>query len=319
MHSSISNSDVAVAGQRSVVGAAAGMILLGVSLCAYFGALEFAIRKIVPTVSRSAQRAKHDYQAAIALRPTTPTGARTVLLVGNSLLLHAVDRRLLEESVGPRLATTVFPVENTSGLDWYFGLRRYLSEGSRPSFIGVCLAARQMAMQTTNGEAFASTMMRRSDLLEVTRAARLDATTASNYYFATYSDWLGNRAGLRNWLLEMWLPNASTLVGYFTPRGGTPLGEAEVVARALPAMQRLAATARDYDIPLIFIWPPSSNREDPVRAVDAAATGAGLKGIMVYRPGELPAAMFSDGFHLNPDGAAQFTQRLGPALDATLR
>jgi lysophospholipase L1-like esterase len=52
--------------------------------------------------------------------------------------------------------------------------------------------------------------------------------------------------------------------------------------------------------------------------VALAAANEGISVLIPYQPAELPAKAFSDGFHLNRQGAELFTSRLGKELPQVL-
>jgi hypothetical protein len=305
MLSSISSSNESRAMRAIVV----LLILLGL----YFASLEAAMRTVIPRQSGSVQRARADYAAALALGPAPGVSGESVLVVGNSLLLHGIDRRLLSEALEPQHQVAVLPVENTGALDWSFGLRRMFEEGTRPSVIVLSVNARQTAANSTNGEPFASSMMRRADFFHVVRAARLDNTTASAYFFATFSEWLGQRSGFRNFLLERWLPGAGLLVPAFVPPTA-PQSNEQTVERAIPRLREIAELCARHGARFIYLVPASKNSADAAPMLVRAATDAGLTALMPIAPGEMPDESFSDGFHLNKSGAATFTGKLAPLL-----
>jgi hypothetical protein len=281
----------------------------------YFAGLEAAMRTIIPERSNSARREQQDYQSAVNLTPAKNGHAR-LLFVGNSLLLHGVDRKVLRDALASA-DIAVLPIENTSVLDWQFGLQRLFADGARPSTVVLSINARQLASDATNGERFAWMLMRRRDLGKVARASGLDNTTVSAYYFATYSAWLGNREGFRNWLLEQWLPNAHAMVQLFTPRTEPPPDE-QILAAAIPRLQELRDLCRAHGANFIYVVPASLNARDAASAIVEAAERAGVSAIMPFAPGEMPPGAFGDGFHLNQEGARKFTGRLSPMLQAAL-
>lgn len=308
MRSSISSSE-----RRAAHRAIAVLLAL---LVLYFVALETAMRTVIPRLSNSARREHQDYDAALRLRSTA--NSRSVLLIGNSLLLHGIDRQTLQQAIGPSYTSTFLPMENTSFWDWYFGLRRLFDEGSRPSVVVLSINVRQLASDSTNGEQFAHAMMKRADLLRVAQAAHLDNTTASGYFFASFSGWLGGRVGLRNWILDHWLPGADLLVESFTPVGQAGFPQDIVESRALPRLTELRDLCRSHGAEFIYVVPATSNEADPSLALQTAAARADVKVLAPYPPGEMPAEGYSDGFHLNEQGADWFTERLGPILLKTL-
>ena len=55
-------------------------------------------------------------------------------------------------------------------------------------------------------------------------------------------------------------------------------------------------------------------KADPGKGGKQAAAKEGILVLLPFQHAELPESAFLDGAHLNPQGAALFTERLGPAL-----
>jgi len=83
----------------------------------------------------------------------------------------------------------------------------------------------------------------------------------------------------------------------------------------LRAIQELCETRGARFIMLI---PPTLISHDPAPTLAADAAKGGIHVLVPYLPGEMPAKDFSDGFHLNPSGAALFTARLDTILPSQL-
>jgi hypothetical protein len=295
------------------------IVLLLLALLLYFAALEFTMRTVVPRVSQVERRHNADYQAALGLSQRASTGLKTVLIVGNSLLQEAIDRDGLREMSSSRYRVVVFPIENTTYLDWYFGLHRLAMEGSRPDIVILCLNIRQLLSNSTNGEGFARSMMWTGDILEVAKTAGLDSTITSNYLFANLSAWLGGRWVIRNWVLEGWMPNARALVDLFTPQGTvTPISLETIAERAIPRLKKLRDLCETFGAQFIFLVPPAVSGAESLTRIQSAAVDAKISLLIPFEPGEMPAATFSDGFHLNPKGARIFTERLAAQLGGSL-
>lgn len=311
MHSSTSDS-------KDLRAPAAVVVLLG-ALATYFCMLEAVMRLVVPSLGAELRREAQDYKVALALQPTASAGAPTVLIVGNSLLLHGVVRPQLSESLAPRYAVELFPIEGTTFLDWYFGLRRLFARGSRPGVVILCMNAGELVSNSTDGETFAHNMMQMRDLPLVKKLAGLDMMAASDYFFANVSSWIGGRVNVRNAVLEKWVPHASMLAAHFAQTVPTPLtASPAVIDRALAHLRRIQELCKSRGAGFIMLIPPARNRHDPAPAIADAAAQEGIPVLIPYRPGEMPAEKFSDGFHLNPSGAALFTGRLDSVLASRL-
>jgi hypothetical protein len=278
--------------------------------CGYLGALELATRLALPDISQTQHRIATDYLAARSLPRKWPDGADSVLIVGNSLLLDGIDRLDLQRRM-PGYHLALYPVEATTYLDWYFGLRRLFAEGSRPSLVMLTLSVRQVLSDSTNGEAFARSMMRMSDLPRVSAAANLNMMSTGSYFFANLSEWLGTRTSIRNALLEEWLPSAPLLVAHFSTRGAAvPINRLHLAAARL---QKMRDTCQSYGAGFALLIPPAPGAEDLASLLSEAGQ-LGVTVLLPYRPGEMPAADFTDGFHLNSQGAARFTERTAAVL-----
>lgn len=288
-------------------------LLSGILL--YFAILEVAMRTVFPKISHGQYREQTDYRAATAVRSVADGGRKSVLVIGNSLLLQGIDRAKLQQMLAPAAAVTVFPIEGTTYFDWYYGLRRLFAEGARPATIVLCINSRQVISNGTNGERFARSLMRLRDLPAVAEAAKLDSMTVSSYFFANASAWLGGRSYLRNGLLQRWMPDADILVTHFTARDLAPFTASPmVVATALSRLEQFAALSQENGAEFIWLVPPTLNSADPAPAIKRAAAVHDLPVLIPYRPGSLPRSVFADGFHLNSQGAALFTAQAAPAL-----
>ena len=287
-------------------------------LLLYLAALEFGTRWALPRISAGRHRQTVDGDAARQIGPGAPAGARSVLMVGNSLLEAGISRPEFRTALAPQFTAVVFPVEGTTYWDWYFGLRRLFAEGARPQQVVVTMNVKQLLSNATNGEQFARSMLRVTDLHQLSRAVHLDPMTASNYFFATGSEWIGARASIRNALLERWLPDAPLLVAHF-PSGNPAAPSRDVdIEAALERVRGLRELCAAHGAGFAWLVPPSLNPADAAPQVAAAARRAGFTVLLPYPPATLAATDFSDGFHLSAAGAARFTAAAAVELRRTL-
>jgi len=284
------------------------------ALLLYCCVLEVVAQAGFPRLSRIQRRIASGKRDALALQPTSAEGAKTVLLLGNSLVVHGVDTQLLHKEMAPRLQSNVFAIENTQYLDWYFGLRRLFAEGSHPGVVALCLSTRQLISKGTDGEYFAHYIMQGRDLLSVRKEAKLDVTTTSNFFFASHSAWLGSRASIRNWLLGELMPNVEQLTAYLPQQvSAMPSGDV-VVGEGMRRLQTLEALCASHGTRFVLVIPPSMRPGDRSDELQAAAESVGIRVVIPYRAAEMPASYFEDGFHLNSQGAVAFTEKLALAL-----
>lgn len=294
---------------------ARGAIAILVScLLAYICVVEIVTRVGFARVNHVWRLIQADHRQAVALRTVAADESRTILIVGNSYLEVGVNRDNLRQEMSPAYSVSYLPMSGTSYLDWYFGLRRLFAEGARPTLVGVCLSTRDLISDATSGEPFAYSLMLWRDTLQAKNESHLDNTRMSEYFFAHFSSWLGHRGEVRNWVLRKSLFNADALAQHLRPRN-QPLPPPEtVLAKALPRLRALNQLCNENGTRFFLLIPPTRDVEDASAELQAAATQEGIVVVLPFRHAELPEAAFLDGAHLNPEGAALFTERLGPTL-----
>ena len=289
------------------------VVLLG-ALLAYFCALEAVTRTAFPRINHVWRTIQADHLRAVSLRPDTPGKSVSMLIVGNSYLEVGVNRDSLQQEIAPNFSLAYMPMSGTSYLDWYFGLRRLFTEGSRPAIVGVCLSTRDLLSDSTYGGSFANSLMLKRDILKVKQESHLDNTAMTDYLFANSSSWMGHRGEIHNWLLRKTAPSINDLVPFFKPKNRPLPPTSEVLAKALPRLRLLNELCRENGSRFFLLIPPTRDVNDASNELQAAAAREGLLVVLPFQHAELPEDVFIDGAHLNPQGAALFTERLGPTL-----
>src|SRR5215475_2199757 len=255
---STSNSDVAVAvgvgepAKRRGVTAKAGIFALLGGLVALYVGLEISSPFILAHLSHTEQRIAVELKAAQKLRPVTRDGRPTVLFVGNSLLLQGVAIDSLRSDLAPQYEVSRFAVEQTHYLDWYFGLRKLLQEGSRPSVIVLALATDQLASRWTMGEAFAHRQMSTRDFPLARREARLDRNTGSSYVFAHWSKWQADKGFIRQCVMILMVPKFRDLAARIADHSPHVSDPKDLTAAAEHRLPQLAELSREYGVKIIL-------------------------------------------------------------------
>jgi len=143
------------------------------------------------------------------------------LIVGNSLLMEAVDIAELNSGLEPDWQATRFAIEQTTYYDWHFGLRRLLAAGARPDAIVLCVEPRHLIAPGVRNEMFAYFLLQPSDIYTVSRMLRLTPTETSDLVFANASASYALRKEIRKNLLGRLMPSLPDLTAMIT-RGGLP-------------------------------------------------------------------------------------------------
>jgi hypothetical protein len=319
MPSSTFSSEIAEPGThlaaRSSLSAKTGIIALLAALVIIFLGLEVSSPLILARLSHTEQRINVELQAARKLKPTTSDGRPTVLFVGNSLLLEGVQMESLRSELAPQYEVSRFAVEQTHYLDWYFGLRRLLQEGVRPSVIVLSLATDQLASPFTLGEAFAHRQMSTRDFPQVVRETRLDRTTASSYLVAHWSNWQANKGFIRQCVMILAIPNFRELAARIADHGPHVNDPARLLGAAQQRLPELADLSRQYGVRIVLLVPPAL-REDHSKEIQQIGEDDGVPVWILSPPGDFPRDYFRDGFHLNAHGSDIFTSRLAQQIRA---
>jgi hypothetical protein len=316
MPSSTSNSESAAETPMALppraLNSRSGIILLLSGVFIILAGLELVSPRILMRFSRIERRINRELAHARDLPPLND-GHPTVLLVGNSLLNEGVQIDALRSDLASEYAVSRLVIEQTHYLDWYFGLRRLLDEGSHPSVIILTLDPSQLASPFTLDESFARRQMSIRDFPQVVREAKLDRTTASNYFFAHYSNWLGDKGFIRQAVMILLVPHFRELGARIADHGSHVNDRERLLAAAQQRLPQLAVLAQSYGVQIVVLFPPAL-REN--YSVDIQQLGRSLN-VPVWvpsLPGEFSRDLYRDGFHLNDKGAQIFTTRLTQEL-----
>lgn len=292
---STSNSETASAvplvDARGPMSARTGIILLLTGLALILLGLEIVSPVILTRLSRIERRVETETQAAHSLRPFTPDGRPTVLLVGNSLLLEGVQLDELQHTLSPQYEVSRFAIEQTHYLDWYFGLRRLLEEGVRPSVIVLTLATDQFASRFTLGESFARRQMSGVDFPLAVRHAKLDKTTASTYWFAHWSNWLADKGFIRQDVMILLVPNFRLLAARIADHGPHIFDSSVLLETAKQRLPELHELAQTYGVRIVLLVPPTL-RQDHAQEVQALGKKAGVPVWVLAGPGSSSQTCF---------------------------
>lgn len=294
--------------RRSYVRPIAGTLALFAILLA---CLEGATRFGYTRISRIESRTHSEYLRALAVRPGAPAGP-TILLLGNSLLLEGVDFESLQRTLAPRATAVRFVIESTDYLDWYYGIRRLLAEGARPDRIVLCLNAGQLLSGSIRGEYSAFYLIRTQDIVEAGRASGFDLTQLSGLFLARYSLFYAGKSNLRNFALNaVDRPYGDVLHGFVTAPG-PDFSYSQILNRAAPRLNTLRELCARYNIRFDFLLPPGSGHSQA--ALVEAGKQAGASVLVPVPENSWGSNKYRDGFHLNQEGAAEFTPLLAAAL-----
>jgi hypothetical protein len=270
-------------------------------------------------ISKVQRRELSQRRTLLGVSDSEASGDPHIAVLGNSLMLEGVDVSLLRSEIEPMYAPVPYFVLATNYYDWFFGLKRLFAEGMRPRYVLLGLSPNQLAAPGIRGDISARYLFQQSDLLDVVRATHMDATMATGFLLAHYSEYYSTREITRGFFMSRILPSVGELLH---DRLGT-LRDPEIkeavlgplVTDRLTALDQLCRASGSH---FVFVVPPSYQRgAEIIRRV------GGERGVTVLLPvaeGELDASYYqSDGIHLNGEGSQVFTTRLAASLREQVR
>lgn len=275
-------------------------------------ALEAGTRWGFRRVSRIESRTAAEFKEACAIRPVAGESRPSVLLLGNSLLLEGVDMDRLRKLLASRARITRFVIESTDYLDWYYGVRRLLAEGSRPDVIVVCLNTQQLTSHHIRGDYSSYYLFRATDIGAVARDAHYDLTEASGLLLARFSLFYAGRQNLRPYLLERIDPPYGDLLHDLQTTPGVLPPASELERSAEARLRRMKSAAEKKGGHFVFLLPPGFTAGE--REIVDAGARQGVQVLVPIHLRALPESDFRDGFHLNAVGARIFTDALAAEL-----
>jgi hypothetical protein len=270
---------------------------------------EVLARRVAIRASRIERRVDQELTAAPAV-----SGPKTVLFAGNSLMLYALRDTVVPSLVPEGWRAGRLTVEQTSFLDWKYGLRELWRRGARPAVIALMLNPGQLTGNQTRRDYTAMRMLGASDVIAFGREADMHPTEISRLVLSHYSTFYGFRSESRKVLLGRLIPGMDGLAAVFL-RGSTPAVDTlRMRSVAAERLRLLAAEVRSRGSQFVLLLPPGLGDQSPLRAVVAAATDAGVRVVVPDAARPYSEADFFDGFHVSPTGAARYEHDTRTAL-----
>jgi hypothetical protein len=278
------------------------------SLALLLAASELATRYLYPRISRIEQRVVHDQREVSSIKQQAVGAPPTILVAGNSLLLHGLDYPKARTELAPDVRIVRFAIENTEFIDWYYGLRHLFARGIRPSKVFLCLNLGQSLSHSVLDES-AWHLFGARDLVSVGREAGMDHTQTSNLVFSHWSAFYANRAGIRNYILNVAdRPYADELHALARHPPVFPPEDA-MIAQARVRLRQLKQLCQENGVEFVLLLPPALNHNTEIQRKAASLGNVEVDSPV---PGDVLAPEFfqADRFHLNEKGSAVFTDGL---------
>jgi hypothetical protein len=259
-------------------------------------------------------RISRQYDEALKMRPAGVGEPPTVLMVGNSLLLHGVELDRFRALTSDRLRIYPIFLEATGYYDWLYGLRRLFREGAKPQVVVVGVGVNYFLENAVRQDYAPMLFFDARDTLAVASDLHMDRTAASNLLLAHSSTFWDTRTAIRTQVLSYVVPHVEDLFLLVNSRPAIPQGQA-FEELAIPRLQRMHDLCEAHGAKLILLVPPTLSSESAVSQMAYVAHKVGVDVSVPIDPAALSAKFYQrDGMHLNSDGADLFTSALAKDL-----
>ena len=302
----------------SISGSKSGAIAYAkalVAICALL-TLVFEIASVYLLNHQSATYARisRQYGEALAVRPAGAGEPPSVLMVGNSLLLHGVQVNRLQEMTSSRMRIHPVFLEATGYYDWLYALHGLFLRGARPQVVVLGVGVNYFLENGVRQDYAPMMFFNARDTLAVASDLKLDRTATSNLLLAHASTFWDTRSAIRMQVLNHMVPHLEDLFSLVNQKPAVPEGR-EFAKMTIPRLQRLRELCEANGARLILLVPPTLDSENAVNRMAAAAQATGVEVSVPIDPATLSAKFYQpDGMHLNRDGAMLFTSALAKDL-----
>jgi len=259
-------------------------------------------------------RISRQYDEAVKIHAAGVGEPASVLLVGNSLLLHGVELDRLRALTSTQIRVYPIFLEATGYYDWLYALRRLFRQGTRPQVVVVGVGVNYFLENGVRQDYAPMLFFDAGDTLNVASDLSLDRTSTSNLLLAHSSTFWDTRSAIRTQVLKRVVPHLEDLFLLVNSKPVVPEGD-EFEEASIPRLLRLRELCEAHGAKLILLVPPTLSSESAVSRMVYAARTAAVKVSVPIDPAALAARFYQpDGMHLNPDGALLFTTALAKDL-----
>ena len=259
-------------------------------------------------------RISKQYDDALKIRRGTAGEPPSVLMVGNSLLLHGVQLDRLQELTASRMHLYPIFLEATGYYDWLYALHGLFLRGAKPQVVVLGVGVNYFLENGVRQDYAPMMFFNARDTLAVASDLKLDHTAASNLLLAHSSTFWDTRSAIRMQVLNRIVPHLENLFSLVNQKPTVPDSK-EFAEITIPRLQRLRELCEANGARLILLVPPTLDSENAVNEMTAAAQAAGVEVSVPIDPAALSAKFYQpDGMHLNRDGAVLFTSALAKDL-----
>lgn len=264
---------------------------------------------------KSRQTVRDDVRAAIALG-----GPGSVLLVGNSLVLHGINVGAVERAMGTGYAATKLAIVDSGYLDWLYGITSLFDRGSQPDALVLAISPVQFVEDRPPTGTTSRMLWTLPNLMRYTLDSRPGLTAASDRFFEHVSEFFAIRSRLRQDARRLIVPGYESMSRHFfiPPSDAPDPTRDEGIAQA--RLRALDSVCASRHVRFVFLLIPTNTAQDRQleQTLVTAGERAGVPVVVPVSNDAIEPTWLLDGYHLNARGAAVFSERAGVALAAEL-
>ena len=297
---------------RSIWSTKLWILLLLVLLATLLVSTELTAKFGLERISKIHRRIMGEAEAASQIRHAGPGEPKTLLFVGNSLLLQGIDLARIQQDEASHLHVYRYVVEDTAWYDWYYGIKNLLRSGARPDYMVLCMADLHFVSSAMRGEFSARYLFGFRDIWPLSRDLHLDMTSTSNLYAAQLSTFYATRSEIRQVLMGRAVPAVPQLMHDLTVTSAAPMSDERMLTIAAPRFVQLREACEAYQVRCVILMVPILR--EPTRAIQQAAEEAKIPS---YRPMPnqgISRELYSDGYHLSKEGSEIYTSAVETEL-----
>jgi hypothetical protein len=285
--------------------------------------LELGSRYVAPLFFWNMRRFQSECAAALAVGHKGPPCEAEILLLGNSLTLTDVDLDLLRQRLGAGREVCRWAVDNTTYLDWYYGLRRAVRNGAKPTLVVVGGRSAHFLAPQVRGRFFAHYILDWKDLREAASKTGANATAFSNMGLAQLSAFYGSREEIYKRWLTVVLPSFPDLGERMVMNDSSAptAAQPDAVAVIDGRFEELRALCASCGAQLIIWIPPTPRDDSKAPLISEIGLRRGIPVIPPLPPGTQASWKpedFEDGFHMTSAAAKRFTSQFAGKLERLL-
>jgi hypothetical protein len=292
--------------------------LLLVCIAAGYCSLEILFRIWSRQYSQGIRSLTSEYSETLDLRPRdSQSDLPTILLAGNSLLQAGVNLDQLQRSLSTNYRIQRLAIPATTYEDWHYILNDIFLRGARPQYVVLLMSPSHLSLKYPIPDLAAVNVYKGRDLWRVAGEQHLDLNDTVMLYITHYSPFWGARESIRT-LKQKILPGYAIALRDQSKGMTQKYRDVQVDPKRIEDLAYVCARQNSH---FILVIPPTDQPVDSkaVPKILAEAAAMGVAALLPVESSNLDRSYYTDGLHLNAEGAQVFTPALAHAIHDSIQ